>query len=80
MCTLSFQPPSMRCAILAAFSHVICGPDMIPRYLRAGRDARIVRDIMTDQLQVQQRFLLSIFQRVHCLWIMLLILFVIRLT
>ncbi|VDP16265.1 unnamed protein product [Heligmosomoides polygyrus] len=48
---LEYDPPSMRCAILAAFSHVICGPDMIPRYLRAGRDARIVRDIMTDQLQ-----------------------------
>ncbi|KAJ1364787.1 hypothetical protein KIN20_024950 [Parelaphostrongylus tenuis] len=48
---LEYDPPSMRSAILKAFSQVVCGPDMKPRYLRPGRDARIIRDIMTDQLQ-----------------------------
>ncbi|KAK5970943.1 putative cell division topological specificity factor MinE [Trichostrongylus colubriformis] len=48
---LDFDPPAMRSAILVAFCKVICGPDMKPHFLRPGRDARIVRDIMADQLQ-----------------------------
>ncbi|KAK6055798.1 hypothetical protein COOONC_06697, partial [Cooperia oncophora] len=48
---LDYDPPTMRSAILGAFCDVICGPDMKPRYLRPGRDARLVRDIMADQLQ-----------------------------
>nr|CDJ82751.1 condensin complex subunit 1 isoform 2 [Haemonchus contortus] len=48
---LEYDPPTMRSAILGAFCDVICGPDMKPRYLRPGRDARKVRDIMADQLQ-----------------------------
>ncbi|KAE9414372.1 hypothetical protein Angca_000641, partial [Angiostrongylus cantonensis] len=48
---LEYDPPSMRSAILRAFCCVVCGPDMKPRYLRPGRDARIIRDIMTDELQ-----------------------------
>ncbi|KAK6018764.1 HEAT repeat protein [Ostertagia ostertagi] len=48
---LDYDPPTMRSAILGAFCDVICGPDMKPRYLRPGRDARKVRDIMADQLQ-----------------------------
>ncbi|KJH47607.1 hypothetical protein DICVIV_06314 [Dictyocaulus viviparus] len=48
---LDYDPPSMRNAILGAFCDVVCGPEMKLRYLRPGRDARIVRDIMTDELQ-----------------------------
>ncbi|WKY07389.1 hypothetical protein Q1695_007103 [Nippostrongylus brasiliensis] len=48
---LEYDPPQMRSAILGAFCDVVCGPDMKPRYLRPGRDARIVRDAMTEKLQ-----------------------------